>query len=67
MHLGAREGLNFDPKRVKDLGWTPEDQDVIFDPSYISDVPDKETATAVKQRFSPHAAEKCKSTRDLSP
>ena len=42
--------LNFDPKRVKDLGWTPEDQDVIFDPSYISDVPDKETATAVTQR-----------------
>ena len=41
--------LNFDPERVKDLGWTLEDQDVIFDPSYISDVP----ATAVKQRSHP--------------
>ena len=45
--------LNFDPERVKDHGWTPKDQDVIFDPSYISDVPDKETATAVKQRCYP--------------
>ena len=36
--------LNFDPERVKDLGWTLEDQDVMFDPSYISDAP----ATAAK-------------------
>ena len=43
----------FDPERVKDLGWTPEDQDVIFDPSHISDVPEKETSTAVKQRSHP--------------
>ena len=27
--------INFDPVRVKDLGWTLKDQDVIFDPSYI--------------------------------
>ena len=51
--FGCMGRLNFDPERVKDLGWTPEDQDVIFDPSYISDVPDKETATAVKQRSHP--------------
>ena len=51
--FGCKGRLNFDAERVKDLGWTPEDQDVIFDPSYISDVPDKETATAVKQRSHP--------------
>ena len=39
--FGCKGMLNFDPERVKDLGWTPEDQDVIFDPSYVSDVPDK--------------------------
>ena len=48
LHKGR---LNFDPERVKDLGWTTEDQDVIFDPSYISDVP--VTPTAVKQRSHP--------------
>ena len=48
--FGCKGRLNFDPERVKNLGWTPEDQDVIFDPSYISDVPEKETSTAVKQR-----------------
>ena len=46
--FGHKGRLNFDLERVKDLGWTPEDQDAIFDPSYISDVPDKETAAAVK-------------------
>ena len=51
--FGCKGRLNFDPERVKDLGWTLEDQDVIFDPSYDSDVPDKETATAVKQRSHP--------------
>ena len=51
--FGHKARLKFDPERVKDLGWTPEDQDVIFDPSHISDVPDKETATAVKQRSNP--------------
>ena len=51
--FGHKGRLNFDPERVKDLGWTPEDQDVIFDPSYISDVPDEETAAAVKQRLHP--------------
>ena len=45
--------LNFDPERVKDLGCTPEDQNVIFDPSHTSDVPKKETSTAVKQRSHP--------------
>ena len=51
--FGCKGRLHFDPERVKDLGWTPEDQNIIFDPSYISDVPDKETATAVKQRSHP--------------
>ena len=41
--------LNIDLERVKDLGWTLEDQDDIFDPSYISDAP----ATAAKQRSHP--------------
>ena len=47
--FGCKVRLNFDPERVKDLGWTLEDQDVIFDPSYISDV----LATAVRQRSHP--------------
>ena len=51
--MGVREGLILILKRVKDLGWTTEDQDVIFDPSYVSDVPDKETTAAVKQRSHP--------------
>ena len=51
--FGCKGRLNFDPERVKDLGWTPEDHDVIFDLSYVSDVPDKETAVAVKQRSQP--------------
>ena len=42
--FGCKGRLNFDPERVKDLGWTLEDQDDIFDPSYVSDVP----ATAAK-------------------
>ena len=37
--FGHKGRLNFDPERVKDLGWTLKDQDVIFGPSYISDVP----------------------------
>ena len=41
--------LNLDPERVKDLGWTLEDQEDMFDPSYISDVP----ATAANQRSHP--------------
>ena len=47
--FGHRGRLNFDPERVKDLGWTLEDQDDIFDPSYVSDIP----ATAVRQRSHP--------------
>ena len=47
--FGCKGRLSFDPERVKDLGWTLEDQDIIFDPSYISDVP----ATAAKQRSHP--------------
>ena len=47
--FGHKGRLNFDPERVKDLGWTLKDQDVISDPSYVSDVP----ATAVKQRSYP--------------
>ena len=44
--FGHKGRLNFDPERVKDLGWTLNDQNDIFDPSYISDAP----ATAAKQR-----------------
>ena len=51
MHLDVREGLTLIQKRDKDLGLTLEDQDVTFDPSYISDVP--ATPTAVKQRSHP--------------
>ena len=47
--FGCKGRLNFDPEGVKDLGWTLEDQDDMFDPSYISDVP----ATAVRQRSHP--------------
>ena len=61
MHFGCKGRLNFDPERVKDLGWTLEDQDATFDPSYISDVP----ATAAKAEISPNATKKCKSTGDL--
>ena len=43
--FGHKGRLNFDPERVKDLGWTLKDQNDMFDPSYISDVP----ATAVRQ------------------
>ena len=58
--FGHKGRLSFDPERVKDLGWTLNDQNDIFDPSYISDAP----ATAAKQ-FSPNATEKCKSARGL--
>ena len=51
--FGHKGRLNFDPERVKYLGWTPEDQDFIFDPSHILDVPEKETSMAVKQRSHP--------------
>ena len=49
MHLAVKEGSTFDPERVKDLGWTLEDQNDIFDPSYVSDAP----ATAANQRAHP--------------
>ena len=51
--FGCKGRLNFDSERIKDLGWTPEDQDFIFDPSNVSHVPEKETSTAVKQRSHP--------------
>ena len=47
--FGCKGSLNFNPERVKDLGWTLEDQAAKFDPCYISDVP----ATAVRQRSYP--------------
>ena len=47
--FGCKGRLHFDPERVQDLGWTLKDQDVMFDPSYISDVP----AKAAKQRSHP--------------
>ena len=58
--------LNFDPERVKDPGWTPEDQDFIFDPSHISDVPERETSTAVKQRSHPMELKSAKIQISLS-
>ena len=33
--FGHKGRLNFDPERVKDLGWTLKDQNDIFDPSYV--------------------------------
>ena len=47
--FGCKVRLCFDPERVKDLGWTLDDQNDIFDPSYISDAP----ATAARQRSHP--------------
>ena len=47
--FGHKGRLHFDPERVKDLGWTLNDQNDIFDPSYISDAP----AMAAKQRSHP--------------
>ena len=47
--FGCKGRLNFDPERVKDLGWTLKDQNDIFNPSYISHAP----ATAAKQRSHP--------------
>ena len=47
--FGHKGRLHFDPERVKDLGWTLDDQNDIFDPSYISDAP----ATAANQRSHP--------------
>ena len=49
MHFGHKGRLCFDPERVKDLGWTLNNQNDVFDPSYVSDAP----ATAAKQRSHP--------------
>ena len=59
--FGHKGRLCFDPERVKDLGWTLDNQNDIFDPSDISDAP----ATAAKQMISPNATEECKSARGL--
>ena len=58
---GCKGRLNFDPERVKDLGWTLEDQDVILDPSYISGC----SCYSNKAEILPNATKKCKSTGDL--
>ena len=47
--FGRKGRLNFDPERVKDLGWTLDDQNDIFDLSYVSNAP----AIAAKQRSHP--------------
>ena len=47
--FGHKGRLHFDPERVKDLGWTLDNQNDIFDPSYISDAP----VTAAKQKCHP--------------
>ena len=65
MHLDVEEGSVLILKGVKDLGWTPEDQNFIFDPSHISDVPDTKSYVGAKQRSHPYAAEKCNYTGDL--
>ena len=49
MQFGHKGRLCFDPERMKDLGWTLDDQNDIFDPSYISDAP----TTAAKERSHP--------------
>ena len=57
--FGCKGRLNFDPERVKDLGWTLKDQDVIFDPSYRC------SCYSSKAEISPNATKKCRRTRDL--
>ena len=47
--FGHKGRLCFDPEGVKDLGWTLNNQNDIFDCSYISDAP----VTAEKQRSHP--------------
>ena len=49
MHLAIKEGSTLIQKEFKDLGWTFEDQNDIFDPFYISDAP----AKAANQRSHP--------------
>ena len=41
--------LSFDPKRVQDLGWTPNDQDSKFDPAHVSDPPVKKQRSHAMQ------------------
>ena len=51
--FGHRGRLSFEPEKVKDLGWIPEDQNFIFYPFHISDVPDTKSYVAAKQRSHP--------------
>ena len=44
--FGHKGRLNFDPERVKDLGWDTQGSNDIFDPFYTSVTP----ATTAKQR-----------------
>ena len=60
--FGHKGRLLFDPERVKDLGWTLNDQNDIFDPSYISDAP----ATAAKERSHPMQLRSAKYKRSPS-
>ena len=40
--FGRKGRLSFDPEYVEDLEWTPQDQDLKFNPNHVSDVPAKQ-------------------------
>ena len=61
--FGHKGRLHFDPERVKDLGWTLNDQNDIFDPSYILDAP----AAAAKQRSHPMQLRSACKISNISP
>ena len=50
--FGHKGRLNFDPEIVKALGWTLKDQDVIFDPSYVSESHSMQLRSAKVQEIS---------------
>ena len=47
--FGRKGRLSFDPKFVKDLRWTPQDQDFKFNPDLVSDVPSKQPVKATQR------------------
>ena len=63
--FGHRGRLSFDLERVEDLGWTPEDQYLIFDPSHIPDVPDTKNYVAANQRSHPMQL-RCANVQEIS-
>ena len=59
--FGCKGRLNFDTERVKDLGWTLEDQKDMFDPFLHF----RCSCYSSKAEISPNATQKYKSTRGL--